>query len=205
MNKLLNIIALLLLSGAVMADSFLIKDIRVEGLQRISAGTVFNFLPVKVGDEMDKNDAKGIIRALFKSKYFDDVGVEQEDGVLIIKVSERPAVSSIEFVGNKDLDSNELRKSLQRIGFSEGQVFEQAMLERVELELERQYFSRGKYGVNIESKVTPLPRNRVAVLYAASTKVVHRPSGGVWFRRCYQCRTTAPVGLACSTSTNPHF
>lgn len=172
MNKLLNIIALLLLSGAVMADSFLIKDIRVEGLQRISAGTVFNFLPVKVGDEMDKNDAKGIIRALFKSKYFDDVGVEQEDGVLIIKVSERPAVSSIEFVGNKDLDSNELRKSLQRIGFSEGQVFEQAMLERVELELERQYFSRGKYGVNIESKVTPLPRNRVAVLITMAEGIV---------------------------------
>jgi len=163
MNKLLNIIALLLISGSVFAESFLIKDIRVEGLQRISAGTVFNFLSVKVGDEMSNKDAKSIIRSLYKSKYFSDVGVEQEDGVLVIKVTERPAVSSIEFVGNKDLESDELLKALQQMGFSEGQVFEQAMLERVELELERQYFSRGKYGVTIESEVTPLPRNRVAI------------------------------------------
>lgn len=163
MNKLLNIVVLLLLSSSVFAESFLIKDIQVEGLQRISAGTVFNFLPVKVGDEMDNKDAKSIIRALYKSKYFNDVSVEQEEGVLLIKVSERPAVSSIEFIGNKDLDSGELLKSLKQIGFSEGQVYEPAILERVELELQRQYFSRGKYGVNIESEVTPLSRNRVGV------------------------------------------
>ena len=152
MTKLLRIliVTLLSISSLAVADSFVIKDIRVEGLQRLSAGTVFNFLPVKVGDEMSDKDAKSIIRALFKSKYFDDVGVEEEDGVLVIKVNERPAVSSIEFVGNKDLDSNELRKSLQSIGFSEGQVFEKAVLERVELELQRQYFSRGKYGVDLE-------------------------------------------------------
>jgi len=172
MNKLLKIIALLLLSGSVFAESFVIKDIRVEGLQRISAGTVFNFLTVKVGDEMSEKDAKSIIRSLYKSKYFSDVGVEEEEGVLVIKVAERPAVSSIEFVGNKDLDSDELLKSLQQIGFSEGQVFEQAMLERVELELQRQYFSRGKYGVNIESQVTPLPRNRVAIQITMAEGVV---------------------------------
>jgi outer membrane protein insertion porin family len=172
MNKLLNIIVLLLLSSAVFAESFVIKDIRVEGLQRISAGTVFNFLPVKVGDEMSDKDAKSIIRALYKSKYFSDVGVEEQDGVLVIKVSERPAISSIEFVGNKDLDSKELLKSLRQIGFSEGQVFEQAMLERVELELQRQYFSRGKYGVNIESEVTPLSRNRVGIRITMAEGVV---------------------------------
>jgi len=163
MKKLLYITFLLLLSGSVFADSFVIKDIRVEGLQRISAGTVFNFLPVKVGDEMDDKEAKNIIRALYKSKYFKDVDVEQQDGVLIIKVSERPAISSIEFVGNKDLKTKDLLKSLSQIGFAEGQVFEQAMLDRVKLELERQYFSRGKYGVTIESTVTPLSRNRVAI------------------------------------------
>lgn len=164
MNKLLTaLLALLLLSGAAIADSFVIKDIRVEGLQRISAGTVFNFLTVKVGDEMSEKDAKSIIRALYKSKYFNDVQVEQQDDVLVIKVSERPAISSIEFVGNKDLDSKELLKSLSQIGFAEGQVYEQAMLEHVELELQRQYFSRGKYGVTIESNVTPLSRNRVAI------------------------------------------
>ena len=164
MTKLFNLIILLLLSSAALADSFVIKDIRVEGLQRLSAGTVFNYLPLKVGDEMTDKDAKSIIRALYKSKYFSDVGVEAEDGVLIINVSERPAVSSIEFVGNEDISSEDLVSSLRQIGFAEGQVFEQAMLDRVELELQRQYFSRGKYGVSIESKVSLLPENRVAIL-----------------------------------------
>jgi outer membrane protein insertion porin family len=163
MNKLLLSLAFILLSSIAIADTFKIKDIRVEGLQRISAGTVFNFLPVKVGDEMTDKDAKSIIRALFKSKYFDDVAVEEQDSVLVITVNERPAISSIEFIGNKDLDSKELLKSLSRMGFAEGQVFQQAILERVELELERQYFSRGKYGVVINSDVTPLERNRVAI------------------------------------------
>lgn len=163
---------MLCLSSAVMAETFTIEDIRVEGLQRISAGTVFNFLPVKVGDEMTDNDARGIIRSLFKSKYFNDVQVERDGNVLVIKVQERPAISSIELVGNKDMDSAELLKSLREIGFGEGQVFEQAMLERVELELERQYFSRGKYGVAIESEVTPLSRNRVAIRITMAEGVV---------------------------------
>ena len=164
MTKLLNIIILLLLSSAAFAESFVIKEIRVEGLERLSAGTVFNYIPLKVGDEITDSDAKSIIRALYKSKYFNDVGVEAEDGVLIINVSERPAISSIEFVGNKDLGTEDLSKSLREIGFSEGQVFDKAMLERVQLELQRQYFSRGKYGITIESKVTVLPENRVGIL-----------------------------------------
>ncbi|MCX4193352.1 outer membrane protein assembly factor BamA [Methylophaga sp. OBS1] len=172
MRKLLQFLVMLCLSAAVMAETFTIEDIRVEGLQRISAGTVFNYLPVKVGDEMSDNDARGIIRSLYKSKYFNDVQVERQDNVLVIKVQERPAISSIELVGNKDMDSAELLKSLREIGFGEGQVFEQAMLERVELELERQYFSRGKYGVAIESEVTPLSRNRVAIRITMAEGVV---------------------------------
>ena len=164
MTKLLNIIILLLLSSTALAENFVIKEIRVEGLQRLSTGTVFNYIPLKVGDEMTDSDAKSIIRALYKSKYFNDVGVEAEDGVLIINVSERPAISSIEFVGNKDLGSEDLSKSLREIGFSEGQVYDKAMLERVQLELQRQYFSRGKYGITIESKVTSLPENLVGIL-----------------------------------------
>jgi outer membrane protein insertion porin family len=163
MNKLLHLFALLLLSSVALADSFIIKDIRVEGLQRISPGTVFNFLPVKVGDEMADAEAKDIIRALFKSKYFNDIQVQKQDDILVIIVQERPAISSIEFVGNEDLDSDELLKSLRAIGFAEGQVFQQAQLETVELELQRQYFSRGKYGIDIESDVTPLSRNRVGI------------------------------------------
>jgi len=173
MRKLLTFLGLLLLSlSAFAADSFIIKDIRVEGLQRISPGTVFNYLPVKVGDEMSAKQAKGIIRALYKSKYFNDVQVEEIDGILVIKVTERPAISSIELVGNKDIDGDELLKSLSQIGFAEGQVYEKAMLERVELELERQYFSRGKYGVTIESTVTPLSRNRVSIRITMAEGVV---------------------------------
>ncbi|AFJ01886.1 Outer membrane protein assembly factor YaeT precursor [Methylophaga frappieri] len=163
MRKLFTVLALICFSSSVWAEEFIIEDIRVEGLQRISAGTVFNYLPVKIGDELTDNDVQGIIRSLFKSKYFNDVQVESDAGVLVIRVSERPAISSIEFVGNKDIDGDELTKSLRQIGFAEGQVFEQAMLERVELELQRQYFSRGKYGVDIQSEVTPLSRNRVGV------------------------------------------
>lgn len=177
MNKLLISILLLLLTSSAFADSFVIKDIRVEGLQRISAGTVFNLLAVKVGDEMSNKDAKSIIRALYKSKYFDDVQVERQDDVLVIKVNERPAISSIELVGNKDLDSKELLKSLSNMGFGEGQVYQQSMLERVELELERQYFSRGKYGVTIESDVTPLDRNRVAIRITMAEGVAATISG----------------------------
>jgi outer membrane protein insertion porin family len=172
MRKILYLLVMLCLSATAMAETFTIEDIRVEGLQRISAGTVFNYLPVKVGDEMTDNDARGIIRSLFKSKYFNDVQVERNGNVLVIKVQERPAISSIELVGNKDMDSGELLKSLREIGFGEGQVFEQAMLEKVELELERQYFSRGKYGVAIESEVTPLPRNRVAIRITMAEGVV---------------------------------
>lgn len=171
MKKLLPILLFLFIS-VVKAEPFTIEDIRIEGLQRISAGTVFNYLPVKVGDTMTDNDAKGIIRSLFKSKYFNDVELERQGNVLVIKVKERPAISSIELVGNKDMDSAELLKSLREIGFGEGQVFEQAMLERVELELERQYFSRGKYGVAISSEVTPLPRNRVAIRITMAEGVV---------------------------------
>jgi outer membrane protein insertion porin family len=172
MNKILSLIILLLLSTASLAESFVIKDIRVEGLQRLAEGTVFNYIPYKIGDEISNNEAKNIIRALFKSKYFDDVRVDADDGILTINVSERPAISSIEFVGNKDIDSEDLAKSLRQIGFAEGQVFEQAILERVELELQRQYFSRGKYGVSIESNVSDLSQNRVAIIITMQEGIV---------------------------------
>lgn len=177
MKNILSLITLFLLTSSALADSFVIRDIRVEGLQRIAEGTVFNYIPYKVGDEISEKDAKSIIRALFKSKYFDDVSVDEENGTLIIGVSERPAISSIQFVGNKDLESEELTKSLRQIGFSEGQVFEQAILERVELELQRQYFSRGKYGVKIESEVNDLSQNRVGIVITMEEGVVATVGG----------------------------
>lgn len=144
-------------------EEFVIKDIRVEGLQRISAGTVFNYLPVKVGDAVDSERVRDIIRALFKTGFFKNVRVERDDNILVIVVTERPTIASIQFTGNTDLENEQLTKALEQVGFSEGRVFNRSLLERVELELRRQYFNRAKYGVEINTTVTPLSRNRVAV------------------------------------------
>ena len=144
-------------------DSFHVKDIRVEGLQRISAGTVFNYLPVKIGDQIDDERSAEAIRALFKTGFFKDVRFEREGDVLVVFVHERPAINSIDIKGNLEIDKDSLLKSLADIGFVEGRVFDSSILERVKSELERQYFSRGQYGVKIESTVTPLERNRVAI------------------------------------------
>lgn len=156
---------LLLFYGLIASQAwaFEVKDIRVEGLQRISAGTVFNYLPVKSGDEVTTGNSAQIIRTLFKTGFFQDVRLEQEGNVLIVFVRERPAIAEINISGNKDLDTDQLLAGLKDIGLAEGQVFKRALLERVEQELNRQYFSRGKYGVMIKSTVTPLERNRVGI------------------------------------------
>jgi len=153
----------LLVSRAWAVESFVVEDIRVEGLQRISAGTVFNYLPVKVGETMDETRSAEAIRALFKTGFFQDVRLEREGNVLVLFVHERPAISAIDVSGNKDIGTEELKEALKNIGLAEGQVFDRSILDRVEQEMQRQYFSRGKYGVKISSTVTPLERNRVRI------------------------------------------
>lgn len=144
-------------------ESFIIEDIRVEGLQRISTGTVFNYLPVKVGDQLDPKLSAESIKALFKTGFFKDVRLEQDGNTLVIVVEERPSISSVKIEGNKDIGTDDLKKALKGVGLSEGKVFDRAILDKVEQELRRQYYSRGKYGLKIDSKVADLPRNRVAV------------------------------------------
>ena len=159
----------LLLSGAAQAfEPFKVLDIRVEGLQRISAGTVFNYLPIKVGQTIDSQDTVDAVKALFKSGFFNDVYLERDGSVLVVFVRERAAISSIDIEGNKDLDSEELLEGLSEIGLAEGRVFDRSLLEKVEQELRRQYFSRGKYAVRIDTTVTPLDRNRVGILINVS-------------------------------------
>ncbi|KFI23407.1 outer membrane protein assembly factor BamA [Nitrosococcus oceani] len=159
------IVALIFIGQVLAAEfqEFIVKDIRVEGLQRISAGTVFNYLPVKVGDTIDSQRVKDTIRGLFRTRFFKDVRVEREGNVLVVVVVERPTITSIQFVGNKELKGDQLSQALKQVGFAEGRVFDRALLEKVELELQRQYFSRGKYGVKIDTTVTPLARNQVGV------------------------------------------
>jgi outer membrane protein insertion porin family len=159
----------LFLSGIAQAfEPFKVLDIRVEGLQRISAGTVFNYLPIKVGQTIDTEDTIYAVKALFKSGFFNDVSLERDGSVLVVYVRERAAISSIDIEGNKDLDSEELLEGLKEIGLAEGRVFDRSLLEKVEQELRRQYFSRGKYAVRIDTTVTPLDRNRVGILINVS-------------------------------------
>lgn len=148
--------------GAQAAD-FVIQDIQVEGLQRISAGTVFNYLPVQVGSTVSEKDYPEIIRALFKTGFFSDVNLERKGNVLVVTVVERPAISEIKIVGNKDISTDDLKKALTGVGLAEGRVFDRSLLERMEQELLQQYYSRGRYGVRIKSEVQPLERNRVAI------------------------------------------
>ncbi len=142
---------------------YTIEDIRVEGLQRIEAGTVFNYLPLNVGENLDESRAAEAVRALFKTGFFADVSLQREGGILVVQVEERPSIAKVTLTGNKDIRSEELEDGLKRIGLAEGQVFNRSLLEQVERELERQYFARGKYGMSIASEVKPLERNRVEV------------------------------------------
>ncbi len=145
------------------ADTFTVADIRIQGLQRVSAGTVFNLLPVSVGDVVDEVSLRQLIRLMYQSGYFRDIRMGREGDVLIVTVSERPAIDSIELDGNKSIKSDALLDGLGKQGLKEGEIFKQSTLERVDLELERQYVSQGRYGATIDTKVEDLPRNRVAI------------------------------------------
>jgi len=156
------------------AATFRVGDIRVEGLQRIAPGTVFNYLPVKVGDTVDSSRTADAIRALFKTGFFKDVRIEREGNTLVVVLVERPSIASIEFSGNKDIETKNLLKSLKDIGFAKGRTFNRQIFEQVEQELRKTYFAAGKYGVRIESTVTPIERNRVAVNFSISEGKVAR-------------------------------
>jgi outer membrane protein insertion porin family len=154
----------LLASQAVHADEeFIVRDIQVKGLQRISAGTVYNDFPVNVGERFSLDHSAAAIRALFKTGFFKDVSLSREGSTLIIKVVERPTIAKIAFEGNKDLSKDDLTKALDKIGLSEGKVFDRQVLDKVEQELSRQYLSHGKYGLQIKTDVTTLTRNRVGI------------------------------------------
>ncbi len=169
MKRLLAVLFLSLLPAWVYAlESFVIKDIRVEGLQRISAGTVFNYLPVKVGDSINEKTAQEAIRALYKTGFFKDVRLERSGGVLIVSVIERSSIAGIKIVGTRELSEEDLKKGLKELGLAEGRIFNKSLLDRVEQELRQQYFSRGYYAVAIKPTITPLERNRVDIHIAVT-------------------------------------
>ncbi len=142
---------------------FQISDIRVEGLQRIAAGTVFNYLPLEVGDELNDDSAARALRALFRTGFFEDVVLERQDDILVIKVVERPAIAEIAIDGNKDIKTEDLLRALSDFGLSEGDVFQRRTLDRVQQSLTKEYYNRGKYNVTIDTNVQQLARNRVKI------------------------------------------
>jgi outer membrane protein insertion porin family len=162
--RIILCVALLLLSQSILAlESFVIQDIRIEGLQRISLGTAFTYLPLKVGETLDDARSTDAIRALFKTGFFEDVWLSRDGDVLVIHVIERPSISSIKIYGNKEIKTEDLTKALKDIGLAEGRVFNRSLLDQIEQELNRQYFALGNYGVKIKSTITDLERNRVDV------------------------------------------
>jgi len=144
-------------------EPFVVRDIRVEGIQRTEAGTVFSYLPVKVGDTLDDEKAAAAIKALYATGFFKDVRLESDNGILLVVVEERPAIAQISITGSKEFEKDKLKEGLKQAGLAESRIFDRSMLEKAEQELKNQYISRGKYGVKITTTTTPLDRNRVAI------------------------------------------
>ncbi len=166
LNRLTLALAIVFAAQPVFAaEPFVVKDIRVEGIQRTEAGTVFSYLPVKVGDEMTDEKTAAAIKALYATGFFKDVRVEARDGVVIVTVEERPSIAKITLTGIKEFSEDDLKKGLKETGLAEGRVLDRSLLDKAEQELQRQYFNRGKYAVEIKSTLTPLERNRVAVQF----------------------------------------
>jgi outer membrane protein insertion porin family len=147
-------------------EPFVINDIRVEGIQRTEAGTVFSYLPIKTGDTMTDEKASQTIRVLFATGFFKDVSVEADAGVVVVAVQERPSIAQIEFTGMREFDKDTVLKAMNQVGLAEGRIFDKGLLDRAEQELKRQYLSRGKYAASVNTTVTPLERNRVALNFA---------------------------------------
>lgn len=152
-----------LVNSASAFESFEVKDIRLEGLQRISIGTVFNYLPIKPGDKIDKSNVKNAIKVLFKTGFFKDIHIEREGEELVVFVAERPAINNIGIEGYNDIPKEQFDDAFKQIGLIKGRVFNRGILEQLRGELQRQYYSLGKYNVKIDIEQTQLERNRIDV------------------------------------------
>ena len=151
--------------NAFAADSFVVKDIRVEGLQRVEPGTVFSYLPVQVGDKFTEEKGAEAIKVLYSTGFFRDVQIQAQGDVLIVIVDERPTISRIEFTGMKEFDPEVVRKSLKAVGVAEARFYDKALIDKAEQELKRQYVGKGMFAAEVVATVTPVERNQVAVYF----------------------------------------
>jgi len=156
-------IALFLTFQSWALEPFVVTDIRVEGVQKIEPGTVFNYLPIKVGDRVDDKIVRESIQILFATGFFNDVELKRDGQVLVVVVTERPSIASIEYSGNKDVRDEAIDETLTSTGFTDGQIFNQPLLERLVQTIRERYFSKGRYSATVVPTVTPLERNRVAI------------------------------------------
>jgi len=165
--KRLTLALAVMLAGqpAFAEELFVIKDIQVEGIQRTEAGTVFNYLPIKVGEVLTDEKTAAAIKALYATGFFKDVRLEARDGVVIVTVEERQSIAKITLTGTKEFSEEDLKNGLKQVGLADGRVLDRALLDKAEQELKRQYFNKGKYAVEIKTTLTPLDRNRVAVQF----------------------------------------
>jgi outer membrane protein insertion porin family len=166
LNRLTLALAVMFAGQPVLADElFVIKDIQVEGIQRTEAGTVFSYLPIKVGEVLTDEKTAAAIKALYATGFFKDVRLEARDGVVIVTVEERQSIAKITITGTKEFSEEDLKAGLKQVGLADGRVLDRALLDKAEQELKRQYFNKGKYAVEIKTTLTPLDRNRVAVQF----------------------------------------
>lgn len=159
--RMVSIWLWLLIAGQVQAfDAFTVSDIKVEGGQRISQGTVFNYLPIKIGDQVDEKGLRNAIGQLYVTGFYNDIQLLRDGDVLIVKVQERPSIASVKITGNNEIGSEELLEALKKIGLAEGKIFDRSLLDKIQQDLQRQYFSRGYYSVEIETEVKDAEMNR---------------------------------------------
>jgi len=165
-TKYLSAVIFALFSQSAFAiEPFVIRDIRVEGLQRTEAGTVFNYLPVIVGDTMDDGKATQAIKSLYSTGFFKDVRIESEGDLLLVTVQEKPSIAAMSFSGNNAFPEDKMKEGLKQIGISEGLIFDKAELDKAAQEIQRQYLSQGKYSAKVNTEVIPLERNRVGIQF----------------------------------------
>ncbi len=154
---------MLLVSAAARAESFVVENIEVIGIKKITIGTIFSYLPINVGESLDLDRSPEIIRELYSTGFFDDIELLRRDNVLVIKVSERPSIAEVNFEGNDDIADESLEQALDGVGMTKGRIFDEHRLERLELELQQVYYSLGKYAARIDASWRALDEDRVAI------------------------------------------
>jgi len=159
----ISALLLLFMSCWAQADSFVVEDIEIVGIKKITTGTVFSYLPINIGEMLDVERAPEIIRELYSTGFFDNIELLRRENVLIVKVEERPSIAEINFEGNNDIEDEALQQAMDGVGMSKGRIFDQNKLEKLELELQQVYYSMGKYAARIESKWRAIDEDRIAI------------------------------------------